>query len=387
MTIAHAASASAFQQRNALDTSALFDPSRVYLELGTSQLVDGNVHVRDAIGRDQGGRDVASGRRSADYSEAHGMPFFTLKLKPNEASDCMLDSRMAVNVDNDPPDDWIGRYHLQRLRLKVRQDSLTCSYGFKVGGGKLRLIGGYLRDVADLDKNSLVARPGLPPGVRGAIQANDTTHAWRWGVSYEKPELGLRAVLQYQDRVPLALQGTQFIYTADGRPLAGGAARIDAALPKTWQLDLQSGIKPGWVAMFSASWQQWSELQNLPVKSALGNGLGLYFRDSWTFTGGVGHAFSPALSMMLSLSYMQGASDRANTRYGHPTLPYSDNWTLGLSGKYKLDTHVALKAGVYATRLSGAYFIDGGPSINSFEGGRYDSSWLYTVGGSVAVGF
>jgi long-subunit fatty acid transport protein len=123
------------------------------------------------------------------------------------------------------------------------------------------------------------------------------------------------------------------------------------------------------------------------VQSSLANGLTAYFKDAWTYTAGIGHSFTPRLSASANLSFTQGAASGDNNPSGFIALPYTDAWTLGLGGKYKLTDNVNVKAGVFATRLKGATYLNGGVYSRATEGGRYDASWLYTSGASLTVAF
>ncbi len=380
------AAASGLQQRNALDTNALFEPSSLYVEGGWIKMVGGNIRIYDAVGTAQSGRPVTTGSRSAHYLGRPSMGLYTLKFKIGNDVDCTLDSRPSVAIDNPTGSEWVGRYQLSRLTMDVRQDSATCSYAFHLGKGNLRLIGGYVRADASLYKTTQVDTGTLPPGTYGVLQVDGRMHGRRWGLAYEIPEYAMRAVLLYQDSMALNAKGDQYVYLPNGMRL-GGAARLNTELPKTWQLDMQSGIREGWLAMLSVSWQQWSRVQGIPVQSSLGNGLTAYFKDAWTYTAGIGHSFTPRLSASANLSFTQGAASADNNPSGFIALPYTDAWTLGLGGKYKLTDNVNVKAGVFATRLKGGTYLNGGVYSRATEGGRYDASWLYTTGASLTVAF
>src|SRR5690606_34117088 len=82
-------------------------------------------------------------------------------------------------------------------------------------------------------------------------------------------------------------------------------------LPQSVELKLQSGIAPGWLAFGSVKWTDWSAMTTLDVVRP---GAGLvsrneyYWRDGWTVTGGVGHAFTDTISGSVSLTWDRGVS-------------------------------------------------------------------------------
>ena len=380
------AAASGLQQRNALDTGALFDPATLYMESGWMQMVGGNIRVYDAVGTAQSGRRVTTGSRSANFLGRPNLGLYTLKFNVGSDAACMLDSRPSIALENPPGNDWVGRYQLSDLTVKARQNSLTCSYAFQLGQGRLRVIGGYVQTDASLYKSIEVDTGTLPAGSYGELSQKGRMHGRRWGLAYEIPQYAMRAVLLYQSDMPLSSRGDQFIYLPNGRRL-GGPARLDTELPVTWQLDLQSGISEDWLASLSVNWQQWSRLQAIPVQSPLGNGLNMYFKDAWTYTAGIGHRFTARLSASFSLSFMEGAASPANNPMGYIAMPYTDSWTFGVGGKYQLTDNISAKAGIFATRLEGATYRNGGVFTRAIEGGRFDSSWLYTTGASLVMTF
>jgi long-chain fatty acid transport protein len=140
-------------------------------------------------------------------------------------------------------------------------------------------------------------------------------------------------------------------------------------LPQSVEFKLQSGIAPGWLAFGSVKWMDWSVQKELLVNSVLSNTADEYFwKDGWTVTGGVGHAFNDRVSGLVSLTWDSGVS----TGYDFS----SDSYTLALGGSVKDGIGGELRAGVGFSYLTAAEVTKGSDAGFAVKAG-------YAVAGSV----
>lgn len=207
----------------------------------------------------------------------------------------------------------------------TNEAGLTCGYKFSAGKGNFWLLGGVF--VEDFTYAETVEF-GKFAGALNKSQATlsfdgDYKPGFRVGAAYEIPEIALRAQLMYRSSVTHDPNGT-FKFIGGSIPTVGLGT-----LPQNVELKLQSGVAPGWLVFGSVKWTDWSVLQTLnytilgAVPGISGNKIKeFYFKDGWTVSAGVGHAFNETVSGAASLTWDRGVS----TTEDHLT----DTWTLGV---------------------------------------------------------
>lgn len=230
----------------------------------------------------------------------------------------------------------------------------TCAYGFETGKGRLSLLGGVYYQSLDFDQ--WVGGPGGPLH----FKLSDGQVGWRVGAAYEIPDIALRAQVMYRS-------GTDIDASGDLSPTAGGKslgpAEGHGKFPQSVEAKFQSGIAPGWLAYGSVKWTDWSVMSYVDYTTPLGpNSLNFLWKDGWTVTGGIAHAFTDSLAGTLSLTWDRGVST------GHDIQ--TDVWTLGLGGSYKPNKNVELRGGL------GLLFVGAGTQdyVQNRGGGHTENS-------------
>ncbi|WP_457936676.1 OmpP1/FadL family transporter [Mesorhizobium sp. 10J20-29] len=262
---------------------------------------------------------------------------------------------------------------------------VTCGYKFDLAKGRAWLIGGGFLENFDYSQTVQFA-PWVPylTDSRATLQFDgDYEPGYRIGAAYEIPEIALRAQILYRSEVNHTPNGT-FSTTLDGVDLDGGGplppfsqgtAVGNGTLPQSVELKLQSGIAPGWLAFGTIKWTDWSALDTLDYTVSGGplpgvRELEYYYRDGWTVTGGVGHAFTENISGVVGLTWDRGVSTTEDA--------LSDTYTLaaGVALKDKLGGEVRFGGAV-------SYLTAASVSAQTSEFvGVYDpgASFAYSVG-------
>ena len=251
----------------------------------------------------------------------------------------------------------------------------TCAYKFDLSKGRFWLLGGIYGESFDYD---LAAAGGA---IAVHLEGNDI--GYRIGAAYEIPEIALRAQLMYRSGTSYGAKGTTTRFAATGTALDGlplGVALPIASgngdLPQSVELKLQSGIAPGWLAFGSVKWTDWSVTDTLDLyltPTTLRQNL-YYWRDGWTVTGGIGHAFTEKLSGAVSVTWDSGVGTGWDLS--------SATYTLGIGGSYKDDLGGELRGGVGVTYISGATESRNTPA---FLNSAVDSGMAYAVSASYKV--
>lgn len=258
-------------------------------------------------------------------------------------------------------------FHIAEQSLETHEYGLTCAYGFDVGKGRLSVIGGGFYETVEFTQGRNFI--GIIPGVTdiSLLQVESDTFGYRLGLGYDIPEIALKAQLLYRsetnhDDATGNYTNTPFAALAvltGAPPAVAGAlygtatsatARTGASLPQSLELNLQSGIAPGWLAFGSVKWTDWSVLQNLIVTEGVAgrpfSSTQFFFKDGWTINGGIGHQFNEKLAGQVSLTWDKGVSTGWDTLY--------DTWTIAGGLGYNATDKFQLRAGAAAI-----YFEDG----------------------------
>ncbi|SDG93866.1 OmpP1/FadL family transporter [Pelagibacterium luteolum] len=250
-----------------------------------------------------------------------------------------------------------------RERLTSFDAGLTCSYGFDVGPGTLSPILG-------ISAQTLGYEADIPTGLTttAPLSIAGSGTGWRVGAAYEIPEIALRVSAIYNAAVDYTLTGTAF----------GGPATADATTPQSFEVKGQTGIAPGWLVLGSVKWVDWSVLQSLSV-ATVGPVVGTDFsyRDGWTVTGGVGHAITPDLTLLGTITWDRGTSS-VNDSGVLISGTQTDRWGATLGGAYNLAENLELSGGV-------SYSIIG--SGENLRGETWDDGSVLGISASLKAHF
>lgn len=268
----------------------------------------------------------------------------------------------------------------------VHELGLTCGLNFDVGPGKLWVIGGGFLEYFDYERTGVLrglTGPGAAlNGQPNYLELTGRDAGYRLGVAYEVPDIALRGQLLYRSgssygadgslRAPAAALGVG----ATGAPATVPAIGI-GELPQSVEMKLQSGIAPGWLAFGSVKWTDWSVMTTLDVARP---GVGLvsrneyYWRDGWTVSGGVGHAFTDKISGSVTFIWDRGVST------GYDLM--GDTYTVALGGSFKDNWGGELRAGVGLSYLSSSVETRYPTAAYPAGNAAVDSGWGLSFGGS-----
>ena len=228
-------------------------------------------------------------------------------------------------------------------RITSLDTGLTCSYGVALETGEIGVIAG-------LSAQSLSYRADIPTGLTSSepLDLDGTGLGWRLGLAYEIPEIALRVSAIYNAAIDYDLDGS----------FVGAPATASVTTPQTFEIKAQTGIAPGWLALASVKWVDWSVLQALNVSTSAPQPFDtitstLNYRDGWTVTGGVGHTLTDDLTVLGTLTWDRGTSSvDGNGVLENGTQ--TDRWGVTLGGAYSLSEAVELTGGIsYSTTADG----------------------------------
>jgi long-chain fatty acid transport protein len=295
-----------------------------------------------------------------DYTSSYAIPSFAFKLNIVDPLRCAGTYTQAYGGSID----YTGREDVGKLTedFAVDEFGLTCAGKFAAGRGNFYVIGGVFQEYFNYERTNSTPLPGQ----NATLELSGQDTGYRLGVAYDIPDIAFRTQLLYRSGTSYGADGT---LTVPGAILMSPAATValDAMgygnLPQSVRWDIQSGIAPGWLAFASVKWTDWSVQEQLIVDSgvpALNSEDDYFWKDGWTITGGVGHAFNDKVSGLASLTWDQGVG----TGYDLS----SDTWTVALGASMKDGIGGELRGGVgvsYLTSASAPLDTTNNPSVGS----------------------
>ncbi|WP_339759926.1 OmpP1/FadL family transporter [uncultured Hoeflea sp.] len=336
-------------ERGGYNIDLLFDTSRFATEaVGTYVMPQrklNNVVDNSAADGTPGG--PANGVKDTEY---YLVPRLGAKVGIGEYVDCMADYSQPYGAHSNPGRNWAGANSNTETDIGSDGYAATCSVKFQAGKGQLRVIGGvsHLEVSGFKERLTAVIPPANGTGI-GRVVLEDSGIGWRAGLAYEIPEIAFRASAVYYSEVQLdSITGVLDLTQNPFAPGLGGAVTPifgSATMPQAFEIKVQSGIAPGWLAFGSVKWVDWSVLQSIALcTTAVGcssatqaTSLDLYYRDGWTVTGGVGHKFNDNLSGLVALTWDRGTATTVGTQ--------SDTWTVAFGGSYTPNENVEIRLG------------------------------------------
>lgn len=337
-----------------------------------------------------GSNPVAS--TDGDYTQTYAIPSVAIKFNLNDDLRCAGTYTQPFGADSE--------YGPQAIAFGMAADGtgtvsegfdtnefgLTCGYKFDLAKGRAWLLGGgFLQDFSYSQTVQFADIFPIVGGGTGTLKFDGNYEpGFRIGAAYEIPEIALRAQILYRSKVEHTPDGT-FTSPLDG--LIGGPAPTQGqgTLPQSVELKLQSGIAPGWLAFGSVRWTDWSVLDTLdydifvaPPPIGGPKELEYYYKDGWTVTGGLGHAFSETISGVVGLTWDRGVSTTEDT--------LSDSYTAaaGVSIKDKLGGEVRF-GGAISYLTSASVSAEDQPQLpgqidpGSSFGFSVDGDWVYAL--------
>jgi long-chain fatty acid transport protein len=336
--------------RGSADTDILYEPGQFDIRAGVTFVSPSRKITNDAD----------PGLVGKDYTESYFIPSIAAKVRLFDPLSCAGTYTQAYGGSVN----YEGRLLPGKLteEFTVDEFALTCAAKFGMERGNFYVIGGAFVERFDYERvNSVI------PGVANAdLTLDGTDYGYRLGVAYDIPEIAFRTQLLYRSSTSYGADG-RFMLPAMGVDVpAFGTGN----LPQNLELKVQSGIAPGWLAFGSVKWTDWSVQNQLAVSVPdfpPADSLDVYnWKDGWTVTGGVGHAFNDRISGLASLTWDQGVSTGWDLS--------SDTWTVALGGSVKDSWGGELRGGVGVSYLTSAEEVFGANA-----GRAVDSGWAYAL--------
>lgn len=256
--------------------------------------------------------------------------------------------------------------------VSISSQNFTGLLGVKLGEKKnIQIYGGptiqRLEGDVHLRGNAYKTASGYDANI-----TRDTAYGWMAGIAYLKPEIALKAALTYRSEIDHDVNMTENFPALGAAGV--GTNEITITMPKSVNLDFQTGLNPTTLLTAKARWVPWSDFAIKPKIYGSASGLNLvsYDDDAWTAEVGLGKKLSPQLAISGAVGYDSGAGNPI-TSLG----PVEGNWNVGLGAKYNLTPEWAVSGGVKYLMFGDAKAkLPDGDIVGDFQD---NDGWVYGV--------
>lgn len=356
--------------RGTADTDILFEEGNFNFRAGATIVVPSQKLTAAPVGSPNPGALVGT-----NYLDSYVIPSVAVKFRITDSFSCAgtFTQPHGGSTSYAAPFGVSGKLSED---LSLSEFGATCALFFDAGPGRFAVLGGGFVETLDYDLDA------TPPGLGGAplnIGLSGTDYGWRAGVAYEVPDIAFRAQLLYRSGTSYGATGTATspIFPVLGAPGTTMPATGTGELPQSVELKVQSGIAPGWLAFGSIKWMDWSVNETLNVNvpgTPVAAPNDYFWRDGWTVTAGIGHAFNERVSGLVSVQWDRGVATGYDLR--------TDKWLLAGAARIKDDIGGELRIGAGAVYLTSAETDKPGAR---FFGAAADSGWAGIFSASYSV--
>jgi len=348
------------------------------------------------------------------------VPRLSAKFNVGTGLDCLATYTEPFGADNENGTNNALSASAVDFSIDTQDYGLTCAYEFGagntsvgdsfisiVGGVSYQELQGFLarQSFLDLANAGITGTAGVVPGGTvtntsglGTFNVDGNTIGWRAGVAYEIPDIALRALLIYHSSYDYDLSGIQDNRGFGIDPAAGNATApitANTEIPQAIELKLQSGIAEGTLAFANFKWQDWSQIDIVPIiggvtATAVGPGntaiptnlaFEAGYRDGYTVNAGIGRQLNENLSALVSLGWDRGTSTDTGTQTDSWTLSGGLRYTEGENVEFRVGGAVGLLEGGSSTALPNS--IDPANAV-TYE---FDTDFILAVSGGFKYKF
>ncbi len=183
----------------------------------------------------------------------------------------------------------------------------------------------------------------------------DHAVGWLAGLSYQIPDIALKASVTYRSKIDHDMQVTETMF---GQPLeVTTPSKTKISTPQSVSLDFQTGVYKDTLAYANVRWVNWKDFHIRPTQFGAvteyltglisegtytgGFNLDSYQKDQWMANVGIGHQFTEKWSASTEVSWDSGTGDPAST-----LNPTQGSWGLGVGVQFNPAPNYFIAGGI-----------------------------------------
>ncbi len=229
----------------------------------------------------------------------------------------------------------------------------------------------------------------------------DSAIGWLAGLSYQIPEIALRASLTYRSEIDHETTAKEILPLANpASPFVDPTSGITKiTTPQSVNLDLQSGIAPNTLAFLNLRWVNWSDITVRPdqfgklshlVTGSWGDPRGYnmieYYEDQYSLNAGIAHKFTEKWTGMLLAGWDSGVGSPI------PSMgPVNGFWSTGLGFQYSPQSNYFIMGAVNYFNLDDVDIVTANYVVPDHKAGPVlkvaDFDDNYAIGYMMKIGY
>lgn len=340
-----------------------------YFEVGLYALdssISGVIKDRADIVRNNENRETGDiGQNTQFYNAA-----LKLQLNPKFSVGVLYDQPFGAEIsyplrpnntysDND--------FSKQGTSAKVETQSLSLILGYRPFEN-FQIYGGPVYQAV---KGNISLRGNAYTEVFNGYNANykqDEELGWLAGLSYQIPEIALKAAITYRSAIKYELQVDEDILDQPLQLVESTKTKLTT--PQSVNVDFQTGIAEKTLAYTNLRWVNWKKFKSRPTQFGAiseilttegtagsyteGFDLDSYHKDQYSATVGLGQQLTDKWSTSADIGWDSGTGNPAST-----LGPSNESWSLGLGLQFNPEPNYFIAAGLKYYWLSNVTSEDG----------------------------
>lgn len=166
---------------------------------------------------------------------------------------------------------------------------------------------------------------------------------WLAGISYQIPEIALKAAVTYRSKIKYKMDVEEDIFGEPLHLVAEAKTKLDT--PQSINIDFQTGIAQKTLMYANLRWVNWKKFESRPVQFGAiseilmteatsgmytqGFNLDGYHKDQYSALIGLGHQFTDKWSVATDVGWDSGTGNPAST-----LGPMKGSWSVGMGAQF-----------------------------------------------------
>lgn len=315
-----------------------------------------------------------------------------VQAAPKVSVGLLFDQPFGIKLDYSySPESILGHEQLEAININIKSKNMSALVGYQPTE-RWSIYGGVAYQNFKGNIHLFGQNFYFFNGYRAELK-EDAAVGWLTGISYQIPEIALRANLTYRSKIK---HKNQAFETTD---LIGNfAEKTQITTPQSVNLDLMTAVSPSNLVYGSVRWVDWSNFKIKPNgfghilqsviagMSALPNqqeytayiqslenfNLIDYKKDQWSAKLGIAHRISEQWIASAETVWDNGSDNPAST------INPADGYTgLGSGLRYQLSTQTFISGGIYYLRFRPSKQDKDSISVSSISTLNDKEAWAY----------
>ncbi len=307
-----------------------------------------------------------------------------LKFQPHAqiSAGLIIDQPFGIQVNYDyRPDSILGKEQLEAIDIDLKSNNITGLIGYQptpnwnlYAGAAVQSFKG---DISLFGQNYYFFN-GYSVNLK-----KDHALGWLTGISYQIPEIALRASLTYRSKIKHRMPTEETLPTLSGMQNRSGTTEIET--PQSATFDFMSGLNTHTLIFGSLRWVNWQNFKIQPtgfseimqpyipyIPQLADFKLVDYRSDQWSAKLGIAYGLSDQWISSIETAWDSGSGNPSST-----VSPADGYYGLGTGIRYSYTPKSFISGGVYYFRFNPSKADNGNINVTSLSTLENRDAWAY----------